>query len=103
MSSKKENWKVITASYYTRKQVPGCEDMRSMWFAENLYSDDSDGNSDDSDGDSDDSDDGNSDDSNRNSDDSDGADVNDCHDGVTLRDFDSAEESREYAYCSHKP
>ena len=77
--------------------------MRSMWFAENLYSDDSDGNSDDSDGDSDDSDDGNSDDSNRNSDDSDGADVNDCHDGVTPRDFDSAEESREYAYCSHKP
>ena len=33
----------------------------------------------------------------------DGADVNDCDDGVTLWDFDSAEESREYAYCSHKP
>ena len=52
-----------------------------------------DNDADEHDGDSDDSDDGNSDDSNRNSDDSDGADVNDCHDGVTLRDFDSAEES----------
>jgi len=43
-----------------------------------LYSDDSDENSDNSDG---------------NSDDSDGNDVDDCHDGVTPRDFDSAEES----------
>ena len=43
------------------------------------------------------------DDSDGSSDESDGDDVNDCHDGVTLRDFDSAEESWEYAYCSHKP